>query len=285
MSSSEVSSSSLDNELQAQNFQSHCTNQIIGNEFYTENLEQIVKKQRKLLKETERLAAIGQTAGMVGHDIRNPLQAIVSELYLAKEECENIPNDTTKKAMLDSFEFIEEQLNYINKIVSDLQDYARPLNPELKPVNVDEAVLSSLSTLTVPENIQVKVFVNMKQTPVKLDLLMLKRILINLITNSIQAMPNGGKLTLKTNIEAGNAVIKIEDTGVGIPNQIKTKIFKPLMTTKSKGQGFGLAVARRLVDVQGGRVSFESEVDKGTVFTLEFPLSDTSRIKTLLDYL
>ncbi len=254
-------------------------------EDYTENLEQLVKRQKKQLKEAERLAAIGQTAGMVGHDIRNPLQAIISELYLAKGEIDKIPPCEAKNYMHESIGFIEEQLNYINKIVSDLQDYARPLKPELNEVNLAETIEGSIATIAIPQNIHLTVQADKQLPKLKLDPLLLKRVMVNLINNSVQAMPNGGKLTIKASIEASKAVIEIEDTGVGIPNEIRHKIFQPLMTTKSKGQGFGLAVAKRLVEAQNGKIVFESERGVGTKFTLTFPLLSPGRNLNLLDFM
>lgn len=253
-------------------------------EDYTLNLERIVKKQKKQLKEAERLATIGQTAGMVGHDIRNPLQAIVSELFLARSETKKIPECQEKKALDESMLFIEEQIDYINKIVSDLQDYARPLKPELNELNLSEIVEDSIQTITVPENIKLITQTRSQLAEIKLDPILLKRILVNLLTNSIQAMPNGGNLVVKVYSESNKQIITVEDTGVGIPNDIKTKVFRPLITTKSKGQGFGLAVAKRLVEAQGGKISFESEIGKGTIFILEFPLNSQGRDLSLLDF-
>ncbi len=254
-------------------------------EDYTENLEQLVKRQKKQLKEAERLAAIGQTAGMVGHDIRNPLQAIISELYLAKGEIDKMPSCEEKNYLYESIGFIEEQLNYINKIVSDLQDYARPLKPELNEVNLAETIEGSIATITIPENIHLTVQVDRQLPKLKLDPLLLKRVMVNLMTNSVQAMPNGGKLTIRVSMEVSKAVIEIEDTGVGIPNEIRHKIFQPLMTTKSKGQGFGLAVAKRLVEAQNGKIVFESERGVGTKFTITFPLASSGRNLNLLDFM
>jgi signal transduction histidine kinase len=254
-------------------------------EDYTENLEQLVKRQKKQLKEAERLAAIGQTAGMVGHDIRNPLQAIISELYLAKGEIDKMPPCEAKNYMYESIGFIEEQLNYINKIVSDLQDYARPLKPELNEVNLAETIEGSIATISIPSKIHLTAQADKQLPKLKLDPLLLKRIMVNLITNSVQAMPNGGKLTIKAFIDVNKAVITIEDTGVGIPNEIRHKIFQPLMTTKSKGQGFGLAVAKRLVEAQNGNIVFESERGVGTKFTLTFPLLSPGRNLNLLDFM
>jgi signal transduction histidine kinase len=254
-------------------------------EDYTQLLEQLVKRQKKQLKEAERLSAIGQTAGMVGHDIRNPLQAIICELYLAKKETEDMPPCKTKDAINDSIVFIEEQINYINKIVSDLQDYARPLKPEFNEVCINQIVEDSTSTITIPKNIRLTMQTDKQLPRIKLDPLMLKRVLVNLITNSVQAMPNGGKLTIKTGTDTCNVAVSVEDTGIGIPNEIKPKIFQPLMTTKSKGQGFGLAVAKRLVEAQNGTIGFESERGVGTKFVLTFPLISNGKNLNLLDFL
>jgi signal transduction histidine kinase len=254
-------------------------------EDYTQNLEQIVKRQKKQLKEAERLAAIGQTAGMVGHDIRNPLQAIISELYLAKMETEKMPDSNEKSAMYESIAFIEAQLNYINKIVSDLQDYSRPIKPDYDEVNLAQTVEDSIATITIPHNIHLTVQADKQLPKLTLDPLLLKRVMVNLVTNSIQAMPNGGKLTIKVTVEISRAIITVEDTGVGIPNEIRFKIFQPLMTTKSKGQGFGLAVAKRLVEAQNGNIYFESERGVGTKFTITFPLIASGRNLCLLDFM
>ncbi|XHH09176.1 MAG: nitrogen regulation protein NR(II) [Candidatus Bathyarchaeia archaeon] len=254
-------------------------------EDYTQLLEQMVKRQKKQLKEAERLAAIGQTAGMVGHDIRNPLQAIICELYLAKTEIQDMAEDKIKDSIYESIAFIEEQVNYINKIVSDLQDYARPLRPDFDEVNVYEVVKTSISTITVPKNIHLQMQTDKQIPKIKLDPMLLKRVLMNLVTNSIQAMPKGGKLTIKTCMDAYNLKISVEDTGVGIPPEVRHRIFQPLMTTKSKGQGFGLAVAKRLVEAQNGTIGFESERGVGTKFTISFPLTSAGKNLNLLDFI
>jgi signal transduction histidine kinase len=104
---------------------------------------------------------------------------------------------------------------------------------------------------------------------------LLKRVLINLVTNSVQAMPEGGELTIKAQANDEKVQIIVEDTGTGIPEEIKPKIFTPLFTTKSKGQGFGLAVCKRVIEAQHGKVTFESQVVKGTKFIIELPVGKT----------
>jgi signal transduction histidine kinase len=102
---------------------------------------------------------------------------------------------------------------------------------------------------------------------------MLKRVLINLIQNAVQAMPKGGSLNINAKCKDTYAYISVRDTGEGITEEVKSKLFTPLFTTKSKGQGFGLAVVKRLVEGQGGKISFESEKGKGTTFTVRLPLT------------
>ena len=105
-------------------------------EEYRKNLEKLVEERTKQLKDSERLAAIGATAGMVGHDIRNPLQAITSDVYLAKTELASTPESEEKKNALESLKEIEKNIDYINKIVADLQDFARPLNPHAEEADL-----------------------------------------------------------------------------------------------------------------------------------------------------
>jgi PAS domain S-box-containing protein len=240
-------------------------------EEYAKNLEKLVAERTKQLKEAERFAAIGQTAGMIGHDIRNPLQSIESNLYLIKQDINSSPEGERKLALEESLQSIHEQVDYINKIICDLQDYARPLKPELVDLDLCAVVPQLISTVTFPANIKAKTVCHQELARVKLDLTFLKRILVNLVTNAVQAMPNGGKLTIQAFEKKGKIYLTVKDTGVGIAESIKPKIFQPLMTTKSKGQGFGLAVVKRLVEAQGGKISFESKVGKGTKFRIEFP--------------
>jgi PAS domain S-box-containing protein len=239
-------------------------------EEYTKNLEQLVEERTKQLKDAERLAAIGQTAGMIGHDIRNPLQVIADELFLMKQDVSGSPDSECKRDVEESLVSIQEQVDYMDKIISDLQDFARPLNPELVDVELCSAIPQLVSTVNVPDNIEAVARCEGDLPRIKLDLTFLKRILVNLANNAIQAMPNGGKLTIKASQEAETVSITVSDTGVGIPDEIKPKIFQPLMTTKSKGQGFGLAVVKRLVEAQGGSITFESKVGEGTKFKLTF---------------
>ena len=239
---------------------------------YSKNLEEIVEQRTAQLKDSERLAAIGATAGMVGHDIRNPLQAITSDVYLAKTELASTPQSEEKKNALESLEEIGKNVGYINKIVADLQDYARPLMPVAKETNLQRVIDEILTKNGIPERIKVSVKVPKEASTIMADPDLIKRILNNLVTNAVQAMPEDGKLSIESLREKNDVVITVEDTGVGIPEEVRSKLFTPLFTTKSKGQGFGLAVVKRMTEALGGDVTFESQEGKGTKFIIRLPL-------------
>ncbi|XHH09713.1 MAG: nitrogen regulation protein NR(II) [Candidatus Bathyarchaeia archaeon] len=238
-------------------------------EDYMKNLEKTIEERTIELRKSERLAAIGQTAGMVGHDIRNPLQAITGDLFLIEEEIKTNPSCVSRE-IAESIAAINENISYINKIVSDLQDYTRTLKPTITTVSIKDAINNALSGRKIPDNIQIEV--QETDLNIKTDQTFLRRILTNLITNSIQAMPHGGKLTIAVGQEESCACISVSDTGVGISEETKANMFKPLFTTKAKGQGLGLAVVHRLVEMLNGEISFVSETGKGSTFTVKLPL-------------
>jgi signal transduction histidine kinase len=123
----------------------------------------------------------------------------------------------------------------------------------------------------LPKNVKVNVKVEPEAGKIMADSSYINRIMYNLVTNAVQAMPKGGKLTIQAYKQENDSIITVADTGVGIPESIKGKLFTPMFTTKSKGQGFGLAVIKRMTEALGGTVTFESKVGKGTTFTIRLP--------------
>ena len=232
-----------------------------------------LKEQEDMLARTEIFATIGRTAGMVGHDIRNPLQAIISDLYLAKGEVASMQESEGKKNIQESIVEIENNIVYINKIVSDLQDYAKPPAPHMTEISLEKEVQKAFSSIAVPANVDMSLSVEKNLPTLKLDTSYLRRILTNLITNAVQAIPEGGKITVTAFCQMGKAAISVSDNGNGISEESKSKIFTPLFTTKSKGQGFGLPVVKKLTEAMGGTVTFESKKGEGAKFTIEFPIS------------
>jgi PAS domain S-box-containing protein len=240
-------------------------------EMYTKGLEALVEQRTLQLKQAERMAAIGETAGMVGHDIRNPLHAMSGDVYLTKLDVDSLPEGEVKSDMLENLKAIEDNIYYINKIVADLQDYSKVQTPTIEEVNIKDTINKMLSAINVPPSISVTVSVGQSFPVLKSNDATLRRILNNLVLNAIQAMPNGGELTISANLEGDRPVVQVSDTGIGIPEESRTKMFKPLFTTKPKGQGFGLAVVKKLSEDLKIDTNYESTIGKGTTFFLKFP--------------
>jgi len=236
------------------------------------------KRVEARLAESERLATIGETTAMVGHDLRNPLQAIAGTLYLMRKWHEAIPENLKKQAaesdLVGMFGMIEESVRYMDKIVSDLRDYAGPLNPEITSVSVDQLLNESLSTIRIPSDVKVLTAIPDDSPKLMVGSGMMKRVFTNLILNAIQAMPSGGQLRIAVSRRETDLLVSFQDTGVGIPRENQPKLFSPLFTTKAKGQGLGLVVCKRLVEAHGGNITFDSTAGKGSTFTVALPLSE-----------
>mgnify|MGYP000315349522 CR=1 FL=1 len=249
-------------------------------EIYLEYLEESVnsreselKKIRRRLIEAERMAAIGETAMMIGHDIRNPLQAIFNTLYLTIKKIDTISTSLEEKNQLKNLlERIYKQAEYINGIVMDLQDYAKDVTPQLVETDIHELLDDALSSIMIPEKIDVILDVEEGFPKILADHTLMKRVLANLIKNAVEAMPEGGKVRISATVKGDKVLINVRDTGIGIPKENMDKIFKPFFTTKSKGLGLGLAICKKLVEAQGGRITVKSEAGKGTEFKIEIPV-------------
>ena len=131
------------------------------------------------LEDKERLAVIGQTAGMVGHDIRNPLQAVLSDTYILKDELTAMPESKTKEGVAESIEDIEKNVAYINKIVQDLQDYSRPITPEIKEANLSKVFVDIFKIVNVPDSIKLSISVKDAEK-IKTDPMLLQRAFTNI---------------------------------------------------------------------------------------------------------
>ncbi len=240
-------------------------------EQYSKHLEELVEERTKQLITYERFAAVGQVAGMVGHDIRNPLQALMTEVYMLKEDLATLPENEAKEDMEEGLRSVEQNIGYINKIASDLQDYSRQLTPEYALVDLADLITSMFEAITIPSRIQLTF--DIKSLPkLRADPTFVRRALTNLVNNAIQAMPDGGKLEIAGYQDMDGVCLTVADTGVGIADDVKSKLFTPMFTTKTKGQGLGLAVVKRLVEAQGGNICFESQVGRGTKFQIILPL-------------
>jgi len=256
-----------------------------------ENLEERTRElkeaQEQLLK-SERLAAIGELAAMVGHDLRNPLQAITNASYVVNElvkkmdfagEKFSLIPPSLRKEMFDEYTqltkmmgIIDESTEYANKIVSDLRDFARTKEPELTEVDLESLIQETLSGISIPEKVRASIRPDQALSKLYIDPTQMRRVFTNLTTNAIQAMPNGGELTISTSLKNGFVSIAFQDTGVGIPKEDIEKLFTPLFTRKSKGLGLGLPICKNTVEAHGGSIEVESQEGKGSTFTVKLPV-------------
>jgi PAS domain S-box-containing protein len=232
-----------------------------------------LKDANDRLAKTERLAAIGELAGMIGHDLRNPLTGIkTAAYYLRKKNLQNI--DETGKNML---EFIDKDVDHANKIINDLLEYSRELDLALSETTPKSILHEALSIIKVPSTIQV-LDNTLDEPRMKIDVGKVTRVFVNIIKNAIDAMPIEGKLEIRSRKKKNTVEISFSDTGTGISQENIEKIFTPLFTTKAQGMGFGLPICKRFVEAHGGKITVESTVDKGTTFTLTLPI--TTRLHT-----
>lgn len=236
-------------------------------------LENKVRERTQELRETqeqlllsERLATIGQLAASVGHELRNPLGVLHNSLYLLNRNL--VHADEKARKYLAT---MKKELLRSDKIISDLLDFSRKREPSFGPTDLNEVIEEVLSKVEIPEEVEVVRDLDKPQT-VMADSAQLHSIFLNLISNGIQAMPDGGSLKVKTSRNNRFVEVKISDTGVGISRENLEKIFEPLFTTKSKGIGLGLSVAKRFVENHGGTIEIESNPNVGSTFIIKLPI-------------
>lgn len=225
------------------------------------------KEIEERLRKAERLAAIGETAAMVGHDLRNPLQAISAASYVLEKKLTPIADEKIKE-MLGA---IENSVQYSDRIVDDLLGYSEDMQLELSETTPKSIARDALLHVKIPASISV-LDLTSDEPKLRVDGLKFRRLFINLIKNAVESMPNGGKLELISNKSNNHVELKLSDTGVGIPENVFRELWKPLITTKPKGIGLGLAICKRIIDSHKGSISVNSREGIGTTFTVKLPL-------------
>jgi PAS domain S-box-containing protein len=226
------------------------------------------KKLEAELVKSHRLAAIGETAAMVGHDLRNPLQAISTATYVLKKEL--TPSADAKAR--EMFEVIEDSVAYSDRIVRDLLEYSQELELELSEATPKVIASDAVRRVEVPKNITIS-DLTLDEPKIRVDTAKIRRVFVNLIEDAVDAMPDGGKLTISSNRSDDFLIVKFADTGPGIPETVLRDLWKPLITTKPKGLGLGLAICKRIAEAHGGSITVESKIGEGTTFTLTLPIS------------
>jgi len=270
-----------------------------------ERTSQLIKAREELIRK-EKLSVLGQLAGFVGHEIRNPLGVMNNAVYFLKTVMPDA--DDIVKEYLD---IIKHEIDNSQQIITDLLDFARTKKPQASPVAINELIIKVLGKCIIPGNIDVQTDIPDALPEVNIDPFQMGQVLRNLITNAVQAMPKGGVLrisarpvsgskfevssgepeigdhpqrgeriqegavsepeTLNFKLQTGFIEISITDTGSGISPENMEKLFQPLFTTKTKGIGLGLTICKNIVEANGGRIEVESRLDSGTTFTITLP--------------
>ena len=241
---------------------------------YSERMEELVEERTQELSEAnerllrrEKLAVLGQLAGGVGHELRNPLGVISNAVYFLRSTLAGADEKT-----VEYLDILMEEVQNANKIIGDLLDMGRIRTPEREEVMLSSAINGVLQNIPCPENIEVHYETPEDEPAVFIDPAQLKQILNNLVENAYQAMPEGGELTLDVASEKDRIRLRVVDSGEGIPEENMTKIFEPLYTTKPRGIGLGLAISKDLVEANGGQIEVESIEERGTTFTVLLPV-------------
>ncbi|MBM4435057.1 MAG: PAS domain S-box protein [Chloroflexi bacterium] len=226
-----------------------------------EKTRALEQAQEELVRK-ERLAILGQLAGGVSHELRNPLGVIKNSVYYLNMV---LPEDAKARKHLA---IVEREIAAADRIVTGLLDFARVTPANRTPTDLNEVVRDYLARRPLPGGVRVVLLLHDGLPLVQADPAQLDIVLHNLVTNAIQAMPATGTLTIATSLSSGAAALVVEDTGTGIPADVVGRIFEPLFTTKAKGIGLGLSLVRRLVVANGGDITVESIPGQGTRFTL-----------------
>jgi len=225
---------------------------------YSQNLEELVDQrtaelnqaQERLVRQ-EKLAVLGQLAGGVSHELRNPLGAIKNVAYYLS--------------------MILDQPN------PEIKEMPRTPQPEYSDVQINELLHESIASLSIPEMIELDFKLDPSLDSIKADPHQLNQVFTNLIENALKAMPEGGKLSLKTqpddhSLDKPAIIVHISDTGVGISKENIEKIFEPLFTTRARGIGLGLSVVQNLIAAHKGDIQVESQLGIGTTFSVILPI-------------
>jgi PAS domain S-box-containing protein len=231
-----------------------------------------VKEIENELELSRRLAAIGRLTSGVGHEVKNPINAIVVHLELLKNK---ISAEDSSKA-LRHLDVIQSEIQRLDRVVQTLVDFSRPVELQLKEQDLRQIISSVMALASADlETRNVTVHTDLPDHPIiaKVDADLLRQAVLNVVLNGAQAMQGGGPLRVDLMEESRMALIAIRDSGDGIPDEIQQKIFNLYFTTKKEGSGIGLAMTYRVVQLHNGSIDVQSKVGQGTTFTLRIPLN------------
>ncbi|MDB5351602.1 MAG: signal transduction histidine kinase [Planctomycetota bacterium] len=227
----------------------------------------------------ERLRAqyheIAQLAGGLAHEIRNPLSTMQLNLELLAEDFRGSEIQRDRR-VLQKIERVRKESQRLQNILEDFLRFVRVQELRLQPADLNEVVdvlRDFQEGQASAQGVVIRTHYAENLPPVSLEVELFKQALLNLTLNALHAMPDGGELILATRREGDQAVLEVTDTGCGIPPDVQSRVFDAFYSTRPGGNGLGLPTVRRIVEAHGGTISLESEIGKGTKFTLRLPLA------------
>jgi two-component system NtrC family sensor kinase len=235
-------------------------------------IERELREMQQALLQSEKLAAMGRLTSQIAHELNNPIYGIMNTLELLKTE---IPPESKRRRIL---ELSLSEIQRLAEMLRNMLSFSKPEEEKRRPVKLNELVEGILLVMEKQmkeSNIKVETYFNETLPEVMASTNQMRQVVLNLLKNAKEAMPKGGSLTVRTRREDDKVMVAIQDTGVGIPEELRDKIFEAFFTTKQKvkGVGLGLSVCYGIVKDHGGEIRVESEVDKGTTFTILLPMS------------
>ncbi len=235
------------------------------------------RKQLELdLIHKEKMAALGKLIAGVAHEVKTPLAIIKTRLQILKREYDNL-RSVDRKSNEISFDMILKEIDRLSQLVNRLLYFSRPIRNKMLPTKINNLVEQAISMIydrAEKEGIEIVKYLNEKLPLINLDPFAIEQVLLNVFINSLDSMPNGGRLTIRTVLseQNGNVKIIIEDTGNGISEEITEKIFEPFFTTKDKGLGLGLFISKEIMKSHYGDIIIKNAKSQGTVCELILPV-------------
>lgn len=250
---------------------------VTGEVLLMQDISELRQLETKLQR-NERMAALGKMAAGVAHELRNPLSSIKGLAILLKGKTAGDPEG------VQTAEVLVQEVERLNRSISELLDYARPEQLNTQSASLDSILQEAVDLVGVDASslgIAICTDFNDEGENVVMDTDKIKQVFLNLLLNGMQAMVDGGTLSLKTEVKNKQLHCTIEDNGVGIKDEHKNRVFDPYFTTKSEGTGLGLSLSAKIIEEHGGTISLESEAGKGTAVTVQLPLNIGSKSTTV----
>jgi signal transduction histidine kinase len=226
------------------------------------------KRAERLLQEKERLATLGTTAAVFAHEIGNPLNGISTSLQIVRSILEA---DKIDPVLHETLEIAFQEVQRLATLLSDYRTFARPQRLNLRPADVTQIIEEVLSAqLPMYRATKIALQTQLENLPaILVDPEKIKQVILNLCKNAVEAMPNGGSLTVKATGSEGGVILEVTDTGEGIAQGVD--VFQLFRTTKPDGTGLGLPIVQQIISDHKGTITYRSEIGKGTTFTIVLP--------------